>query len=492
MIRLIKNIRNKLTNLDVVQSRFDILQNRLDSIVVSLETLTAAVRSLVGVSSVQLPSNALDQKAVKEYADFRHDVCRSELVIPDGSIKSVADSLIEIYEDLRPTKKFAFLIHDPLMLVHYADVWKAIGKNAFSIVVSEYFSFDSHGEEKLGLEDFKNHVGAEDYEVEKISNVISCGVKYQYVITNHIISGSCVDIKVDSEVDRLRKVINRGLYLTGKDLAWRFEVDVHTYLPLQIGHKQIRYMYGADLSEGWSLQGWNDIYDIFLCHGVNDEREIKKRFNGNVFVMGYPRYDRFFDGNINYKSLRSEFEIDESKRTILWMPTLGGEYSSIPIFAEPLSGLSEKFNFIVRPHPLSFVQEKDFIRLLERYGFKIDRSSLRDMNELFGVADVVLADNGGTPFSAIFLGKNVIFLDVPDDLGAESPATAYIAESSVTELKKMLPVLKSSEVDSLEIILASHDFYTDNSKIIDILFEKYFDSPRGGGARRVANILTSL
>jgi CDP-glycerol glycerophosphotransferase (TagB/SpsB family) len=199
-------------------------------------------------------------------------------------------------------------------------------------------------------------------------------------------------------------------------------------------------MYGADISDGWSLQSWNDIYDVFLCHGVNDEREIKKRFKGKIYIMGYPRYDRFFSGDLDLTSIRREFGLSESKKTILWMPTLGGDYSSIPLFAEPLSTISKKYNIIVRPHPISFIQEKDVIGLLEKCNFNIDRKALRDMNELFGVADVILADNGGTPFSAIFLGKNVIFLDVPHDLGAGSSATSYISGSSVMELKMIVIV----------------------------------------------------
>jgi hypothetical protein len=492
MIRLFKNIRNKLTNLDVVQSRFDILQNRLDSIVVSLETLTAAVGSLVGVSSAQLPSNALDQKAVKEYADFCHDACRGEVVIPDGSIKSVADSLIEIYEDLRPTKKIAFLIHDPLMLVHYADVWRALGATKFTIVLTEFFESSPDGVEKKGAPDFFAHVRNEGYEIRRIAEIIGCGIKFEYVVTNHIISGSTRDAKPDTADVYFKKQLNRGLLLTGKDTAWEFGVELDTYLPLQIGLKQIRYMYGADISEGWSLSSWNEIYDVFLCHGVNDEREIKKRFKGKTFVMGYPRYDRFFSGDLDLGNIRAEFGITPSKKTLLWMPTLGGDYSSIPLFAEPLSRLSEKYNIIVRPHPMSFVQEKDFISLLEKFNFNIDRNALRDMNELFGVADVVLADNGGTPFSAIFLGKSVVFLDVPEDLGDESASTTYFANSSVMELKKHLPAVHHQDVGQLESMLDSDEFYMANTTIIEGLFKKYFDSPRGGGAKRVVEIFNSL
>jgi CDP-glycerol glycerophosphotransferase (TagB/SpsB family) len=277
-----------------------------------------------------------------------------------------------------------------------------------------------------------------------------------------------------------------------KEPLWKVEIDIHTYLPLQVGYKQIRYMYGADISDGWSLQIWNNIYDIFLCHGVNDEREIKRRFKGKTFIMGYPRYDRFFSGNIELSSIRSEFGLSESKKTVLWMPTLGGDYSSIPLFAEPLSTISKKYNIIVRPHPFSFVQEKDFISLLEKFNFNIDRNAVRDMNELFGVADVILADNGGTPFSAIFLGRNVIFLHVPDDLDTKSVGPSIFSGSSVMELKKHLPVVNNQEIQQLVNMLDSEVFYKENSKCIETLYERYFDSPRGGGAKRVVDIFNSL
>lgn len=389
-------------------------------------------------------------------------------------------------------KKYAFLVHDPIMLVHYADLWKAMGPSDFTIVLTEDFSSDVQGNDKLGAQEFFDHVQKEGYEVISVSNILSNGIQFEYVITNHRISG-------EAKVGYTKKQLNRGLRLLNRGLRL-LKVNVHigefggelTYLPQLVGNKQIRYMYGADISDGWSLQSWNNIYDIFLCHGVNDEREIRKRFKGKTFIMGYPRYDRFFSRDLDLNNIRREFGVSESKKTVLWMPTLGGDYSSIPLFAEPLSTISEKYNFIVRPHPFSFVQEKDFISLLEKFNFNIDRNALRDMNELFGVADVILADNGGTPFSAIFLGKNVIFLDVPDDLGAEVPATSYFKGSSVMEIKKHLPVVNHQHIHLLESMLDSEEFYKENAKCIDTLFKRYFDSPRGGGAKRVAEIFSSL
>lgn len=388
--------------------------------------------------------------------------------------------------------KIAFLVHDPIMLAHYADVWRALGSANFTIVLTSFFYFDLNGNEKLGLSDFFDHVTKQSYCVEKLADVINCGKQFKYVVTNHMISGSTKHVKSDSPRLALKKFLNRCMFLLGKNMLWNFAVDENTYLPLQIGKKQIRFMYGADISDGWSLQSWNEIYDIFLCHGANDAQEINKRFKGDVFVMGYPRYDRYFSEKVDVRPTKLEFKIAASKKTILWMPTLGGDYSSIPLFAEPLSCLTKKYNIIVRPHPISFVQEKHYIGMLKELNFNIDGNALRDMNELYSVADVILADNGGTPFSAIFLRKNIVFLEVPDDLGPESTATSYIAGSSVMELKKYLPVVNHQEIYRLENMLNSMEFCEDNLKQVDLLFKRYFDSPRGGGAQRVADILSGL
>jgi hypothetical protein len=469
MMNIIRRLLNNIIGLNTITARVDILQSKLDEIVTSLDDVNASIKNIKN-----------DAKILPLSANF---ACSNYTIV---------DSLNQISFELDRDKKFAFLIGEPAMLVHYADVWKAMGPSNFTIVLTEHFSFDINGNEKLGVSEFFNQVRKEGYEVRKITEIINCGIKFEYVVTNHPISGSTKDVKQAIADDHLMRLINRGLSLKCKDPIWEFGVDIHTYLPLQVGNKQIRYMYGADISEGWSLQSWNNIYDVFLCHGINDEREIKKRFKGKTFIMGYPRYDRFFSERMDLSNIRCEFRVSESKKTVLWMPTLGGDYSSIPLFAAPLSTMCEKYNIIVRPHPLSFYQEKDYIALLEKLNFNIDRNALRDMNELFAVADVILVDNGGTPFSAIFLGKNIIFLDVPDDLGAESEASAHIVGSSVQELKKHLPTINHQDIHLLDKMLDSDEFYIENNKKIDALFKKYFDSPRGGGAKRVVDIFKNL
>lgn len=72
------------------------------------------------------------------------------------------------------SKKFAFLVHDPIMLVHYKDVWKAIGRSNFLIITTEYFAGNNEGDEKLGLTSFLKHINEESYEVRKITEIINC------------------------------------------------------------------------------------------------------------------------------------------------------------------------------------------------------------------------------------------------------------------------------------------------------------------------------
>lgn len=80
-----------------------------------------------------------------------------------------------------------------------------------------------------------------------------------------------------------------------------------------------------------------------------------------------------------------------------------------------------------------------------------------------------------------------MLLDSPD------PDSGPInAGSSVMELRHYLPVFQHGHVNELEILLDSEDFVNENNKVVDELFKKYFDSPRGGGARRVAKFFETL
>lgn len=246
-------------------------------------------------------------------------------------------------------------------------------------------------------------------------------------------------------------------------------------------------MYGADISDGWSLEDWNNIYDLFLCHGSNDAAELNKRFKGKTEIMGYPRYDSYFNQELDISSVLTEFDIDSKKRTILWMPTTGQGVCSIPEFAEQIANLMDRFNVVVRPHPLSFRTSPEDIELLASLNYKIDSNPLRDMNVLYKAIDFVLCDYGGSSFGAIYLDKNLILLDV-----SNSESSGAVIDSSNLQIREYFPVIGPEDADKIESMIDDHQLWEEQRINRKFLFKKYFADNRGESSRQAAKILGSL
>lgn len=395
--------------------------------------------------------------------------------------------------------KIAFFVHEPTMYVHYAPVWAQLPRERFCIILYGHCAIE--GPETLPqVQKFLAAVEALNYEIVRFIDLLRTGGKYRYVVSNHVMGGlSRHKDKLANRVKRkasniLMDLLNDLRLLGQKSPKYGLVyIDPLQYRPLQVGRIQVRFMYGADISPGWSLQEWNQMYDLFLCHGPNDAAVLGQQFRGKTMIMGYPRYDGYFDPALDTSSVVEEFGIDPGKKTILWMPTTGakkgesGKISSIPHFAEPIARLMSTYNVIVRPHPISFRNDPEFIELLERLGYKIDRDATRDMNKLFKVADYVLCDYGGSAFGAIYLDKNLLLLETP---AAQSASCA--AESSNLDLHEHFPVLTVEKADRLEELLADLSVWQEQISRRQQLFEKYFANNRGESARCAAEILGNL
>jgi hypothetical protein len=384
--------------------------------------------------------------------------------------------------------KIAFLVHEPIMYAHYSSVWSAMDRNAFVIVFLNAFA-DSAWKTTAGMEECVEKIRVHGYEYTYLDDVLRGGIKYKYVVSNHCMGGSSVHpTRYFGLKNSLRSASNRvaGWLGSGK----RYVVthcDPIQYIPLQVGIKQIRFMYGADIGEGWSLQSWNVIYDLFLCHGPNDEAALRKRFRGKIAVMGYPRYDAFFDPHLEIDSVVREFGIDPTKKTLLWITTTGEGASSIPSFARPISGLTDRHNVIVRPHPIAFRAEPRDIELLRSLNFKIDSNPLRDMNKLYKAADFVLCDYGGSAFSVIYLGKKLILLDVP---GSEK--SPWLQSASNFELHETVPVVGVENFRTIHDMISEDKLWEAWDDRRAALFKRYFADCRGTSSLKAAEILRNL
>lgn len=384
--------------------------------------------------------------------------------------------------------KIAFLVHEPAMYAHYSSVWAAMDRDAFVIVFLSVFANDG-GEKATGVEECIEKIKTHGYEYTYLDDVLRSGVKYKYVVSNHCMGGSSVHpTPYFGWKNSFKSSLNRVSGWLGRSKRY---VVTHCnpiqYIPLQVGIKQIRFMYGADIGEGWSLQPWNEIYDLFLCHGPNDEAALGKRFRGKTAVMGYPRYDAYFDQHLDTDSVVKEFGIDRSKKTILWITTTGEGASSIPDFAKHVAGLKDTHNVIVRPHPIAFRAEPGDIELLRSLNFKIDSNPLRDMNTLYKAADLVLCDYGGSAFGAIYLGKKLLLLDVP---GAEK--CPWVLNTSNLELREFVPVVGVENFQIIHSMIFDENLWDEWAHKKNVLFNKYFADNRGTSSLKAVEILNNL
>jgi len=387
------------------------------------------------------------------------------------------------------------MVHEPTMFAHYSSVWAEMDRDSFVILLLGVFSYSENGEHGTG--EFLNKVNSLGYEITYLTDIVARNIKYRYVVSNHTLGGvsphpgshyQLVRRKIRNAAKTAINLLNR---LVGRDKKYLINaLDPFQYLPLQAGIKQIRFMYGADISDAWSLDAWNEIYDLFLCHGPNDEMHLKNRFEGKTAVMGYPRYDGYFSADLKVDDVIAEFGIDPAKSTILWMPTYDAfkeKVCSIPYFANEICQLKHDFNIIVRPHPISFRLDREGIELLESLGFNIDSDPTRDMNKLFRVAETVLCDHGGSAFGALYLGKKLVFLKTP----AVDTATV-LKESSNLELMKYFPVLEVEQVGTLGALINDTDYWVNCLAFGRELSDKYFANYRGNSSRIIATILAKL
>lgn len=391
-------------------------------------------------------------------------------------------------------EKIGFLVHEPVLWAHYSSVWKELGRDRFAIVLTDRFRKPKSARDSHGAADFIEKATTLHYDIVWASDLLKAGNKYRYLVSNHKIRGassrraSWAKRAVVSAKNAVKHALNLLPPPAGAGKRYYPDYfDPQQYWPPQLGLTQVRFMYGADVGDGWSLASWNEMYDVFLCHGPNDQREMSKRFKGTALQMGYPRYDDYFDPGLDVSAEREEFRIDPNKKTILWMPTFGEGICSIPYFAAAMSGLIDAYNFIVRPHPISFVENPKDIALLESLGYRIDRDSVRNTSKLYKLADAVLCDQGGSAFGALYLGKRLVLLEVPNARDWYSTRN-----SSNFHLEEYFPILKQEEAQKLNELMEDEAYWADREPKTTGLRKLYFADYPGNSSKIAAEILLQL
>lgn len=241
----------------------------------------------------------------------------------------------------------------------------------------------------------------------------------------------------------------------------------------------VRLMYGLGKA-GWNLQDWNALYDAILCFGPYQAEALANVTPAALVQVGYPRFDPFFHGSAERSALMARFGALDSRPTLVWLPTWK-TLCSVPLHASAVAGLRERFNVIVKLHPLAAQDGTDSARILSACGFDSVITDARDNLPLYQIADYLLCDYGGPAFGGLYTDRRVLLLNVP---GAESDELTGV-DSPDLVIRQVVANLNPGSTQALEQALADQDLW-DRQRVVRHELRQAFFAPHYGFAARVA------
>ena len=209
-----------------------------------------------------------------------------------------------------------------------------------------------------------------------------------------------------------------------------------------------------------------------LMSGCKFSTDIFKRafwYEGEIFEHGTPRNDLLFEktDKINNK-IKDKLKIDRNKKIVLYAPTFRKD-NDLTVYnldySQIMSKLSEKFGgewiFLVKLHPHLISKSKELV-----CGNNVlDVTTYDDIQELLGVADILVSDYSSLIFDFV-LTERPCFLYVPDlDKYIKSYRRLYfgINELPFISVKNNNEFVK--EIDSFNQIKYKKNLDKFNSKI---------------------------
>lgn len=263
--------------------------------------------------------------------------------------------------------RIAFLVHLAEMVNHYRDVWRQLQHDDLVVILA--------GEPAQRAQTAELAQG-EGLACVQLEDALASGRRYPVLVSNH-------------------------------------PLDPSGSVPLiqRLGLRNVRFNYALGKS-GWNLRDWNALYDLILCFGPYHVQAFAS-FPGRKVEVGYPRFDRYFNEPVDKRALVRELGGDPDIPTIVWLPTWK-EMSSVGLYDEVISGLTRKFNVMVKLHPLMVSEEPERVRRLKAHPYTALITDSYDNLNLFRIADLMLCDYGGSPFGAIYVGLPFLLLDVPE------------------------------------------------------------------------------
>ena len=265
--------------------------------------------------------------------------------------------------------KIAFLVHSKELLNHFSCIWDALPQDSFDVLL--------HGEA--------------DCRPGKPLLLALPGLPYD----GHTRQEAQVSISgVESSRRHLGRTVDQA---TGPgQRAFHVRCGKIRLEPLQLECPVRRHSLLWPLSRGY----------------------FSRHTKATIVQIGYPRLDRYFTSPSDAAALSSSLGCAPDKKTVVWLPTHGA-VSSLGHFNEEIAALTERYNVLVKVHPLTPRSDPAAIDALSQLPFTRLIVDSTDNLPLYQIADYMLFDYGGPPLAGIYTNKKMILLNIP---GAEQDA----------------------------------------------------------------------
>ena len=310
-----------------------------------------------------------------------------------------------LFNHYQKETKIAFYINEEYMFDHYDRVMHELDNSKFDIILANKFKQDHYA-------NFVDSLVKNAWTVVFLNEVFYLK-KYKVLVTHHFLGGNTT-----SGTLRVRLSTILGRIFAFRKFGF-LPKPSKQYFQNILGSYNIRFMYGADSGGPKFEKKHNVLFDEFFCHGPRDAGFISDKFSGSVFEMGYPRYDNYFDKVENKdlkNSLLKKHSCDPKKPTILWIVTVSEHFSTIEKYTHLMKKLTDKYNVILRPHPLEIDPQYSRYnpkvhKIVQSNDFLVSTDAYQNMLDLYLVADYVFCDYGGSIFSALYLDKKILLMD---------------------------------------------------------------------------------
>ena len=338
-----------------------------------------------------------------------------------------------------PTKpeiinKLAFFINEEYLFDHYTNLLSELEINSCEIILADKFRQYKH-------KDLVDKIKSYGWNVVFLKDVLYKN-KYKILLTHMYHGGNT--ILAETLVIKFKLTFIRLLKKIGMNF---FKLNDEQFFQKKLGIYNIKFMYGVDVNQ-LEYDKYDYVFDEFFCHGPRVSKIIKKKFNAKIFEMGYTRYDDYFHNADNGKiknNLLKKYSCSSKKPTILWICTTSRSFSTILTYEKYIEKLTDKYNVILRPHPMEIDPKRKRFRqkvldIVNSKKFLISKNPSQKMTELYLIADYVFCDYGGSIFSALYCNKNILLMNHQN-----MAMDRRIYQSTAIEIRDYLPSINEKD-----------------------------------------------